>query len=109
MQTHPDYSNRRNRYGQQFQMLHNCPQLLFDPRVVGILDRMLPPQPQYTCPTCRVPVRVRPAEDFALKSLVTIVAAAKGDQPPPKEVTRRNLAGKGHLSPWDGFFPHTNT
>lgn len=90
----------------QFEMLRNNPRLLYHPRVAPMLELMLPPQPLYTCPACRVPVRAPPAEDFVLKSLVTTVAAAAGEQPPIKEVARRNQVGKGKSGPWDGFFPH---
>ncbi|TBU47281.1 hypothetical protein BD309DRAFT_998473 [Dichomitus squalens] len=58
--------------------------------------------PQYSCPTCRVLVRAKPAENFVVKHLVRTIAAAQGESPPkePPRALHRALEG-----PFDGFFP----
>lgn len=64
-------------------------------------------QPQYTCPSCREPVKNRPVEDFTLKALVRTLAAAAGECSPKKPIIEKQ-PGKGQGSrlsgPWDGFF-----
>ncbi|OCH91786.1 hypothetical protein OBBRIDRAFT_505794 [Obba rivulosa] len=60
------------------------------------------PAPQYTCPTCRLIIKDRPAEVFALKHVVHSVSAAQGEQPPKRLPQKAALLGNG---PWDGFFP----
>ncbi|KAH8108100.1 hypothetical protein BXZ70DRAFT_36633 [Cristinia sonorae] len=61
------------------------------------------PQPDYTCPACREPVKGRPAEAFPLKSVVRAVAKEVGEEEPrgtaPQPAGRRANDG-----PWDGFF-----
>ena len=60
------------------------------------------PHPEYSCPTCRVLIRAKPAENFVVKHLVRTITAAQGESP-PQEVPRsmqRALEG-----PFDGFFP----
>ena len=54
-------------------------------------------QPPYTCPSCRAPVKKRPIEAFALKSIVHTIAAAEGEQPPQV----LNAAGRLGDHPWD--------
>ncbi|KAI0633321.1 hypothetical protein C8Q77DRAFT_1114328 [Trametes polyzona] len=61
------------------------------------------PQPSYSCPTCRVEVRNKPAENFVVKHIVRTVAGAQGEScpkpaPPPR-------LGHRIEGPWDGFFP----
>ena len=60
------------------------------------------PHPQYSCPTCRVLIRTKPAENFVVKHLVRTIAAAQGESPPkePPRMPNRLLEG-----PFDGFFP----
>ncbi|KAH7919110.1 hypothetical protein BV22DRAFT_1123457, partial [Leucogyrophana mollusca] len=41
-------------------------------------NRQVGPGPEYSCPTCRKEVRVKPVEDFKLKALVREVAGACG-------------------------------
>jgi len=65
------------------------------------------PDPEYTCPTCRAPVKARPAEVYALKSIIHAVGAAVGESSPkPAAPFRRH--GPGHIhrpeDPWDAFF-----
>lgn len=82
------------------------PHALNNPQVATMLALHLPPEPEYTCPSCREPVRVRPAEVFTLKALVRTVATAAGEVI-PKETTLRGKA-KATIpptGPWDGFFP----
>jgi len=59
------------------------------------LQQQQGPGPEYTCPTCRFEVKVKPIEDFALKSLVRKIAGGGGEASPGKVV-------RG--DPWSGFF-----
>jgi hypothetical protein len=77
-----------------------------DAQVAATLANLLPPTPQYTCPTCREPVRTRPIEVFAMKAIVRVVAAAAGESSPKKTV---NKNWKEKAGPWDKFFPPKNT
>lgn len=57
--------------------------------------------PDYTCPSCRVPVRTKPTEAFTVKNVVRAVAESQGDVSP-----RKPVPGKARRDdPWDGFFP----
>ncbi|KAF7790368.1 hypothetical protein EIP86_001323 [Pleurotus ostreatoroseus] len=59
------------------------------------------PKPEFTCPSCREPVRRAPMEAFALKNIVKSVADAQGEASP-------GLHGTGGLRRdqlWSGFFP----
>ena len=67
----------------------------------GLANR-LPAQPQYTCPECRVSVKTRPVENFAMKEFVRMTVEAKDGHPPPTPPRPRG-------SPWDGFFPQEGT
>ncbi|OBZ77193.1 hypothetical protein A0H81_02510 [Grifola frondosa] len=62
------------------------------------------PQPQYTCPSCRVLVKNRPIEVFSLKSLVRTVAGQLRESSPVRGV-RGGVTGRVGDGPWDGFFP----
>ncbi|KAL0956175.1 hypothetical protein HGRIS_002335 [Hohenbuehelia grisea] len=71
-------------------------------------------QPEYSCPTCRERVRDHPTENFSLKSVVAIVAAAQGESSPQKPKPAAPSKGRGRKGkqpakkiegPWDGFFP----
>jgi hypothetical protein len=61
------------------------------------------PQPTYTCPACREVVKNKPAEVFALKSVVGAVSKAMGETGPSKG----NAKGKkgARRESWDEFFP----
>ncbi|KAI9068064.1 hypothetical protein FKP32DRAFT_1663933 [Trametes sanguinea] len=61
------------------------------------------PQPIYTCPTCRLEVRNRPAENFVVKHLVRTVAGVQGETCPKEDPPPR--LGQRVEGPWDGFFP----
>ncbi|KAI0769654.1 hypothetical protein BD413DRAFT_604785 [Trametes elegans] len=61
------------------------------------------PQPAYSCPTCRVEVRNKPAETFVVKHLVRTVAGAQGESCPKIDLPPR--LGHPPDGPWDGFFP----
>ena len=64
------------------------------------------PRPQYTCPSCREPVKNRPVEDFTLKALVRTLAAATGENSPQRKEPEKLRRGVARPSgPWDGFFP----
>ncbi|SJK97740.1 uncharacterized protein ARMOST_00993 [Armillaria ostoyae] len=68
--------------------------------------------PVFSCPTCREPVKNRPVEIFAIKSLVRTVAAAQGESSPRKEPPEgrsrnKNKAPARQEGPWDRFFPPT--
>lgn len=63
--------------------------------------------PNYSCPQCRVEVRVPPCESFTIKSLVALYAKAAGEKD-PAEVSRGKKAKKGKavavMSVWEHFF-----
>jgi len=61
-------------------------------------------RPEYTCPSCRKPVKTRPVEDFPLKALIRTLAAATGENSPQKPEKPRSGTAKPS-GPWDGFFP----
>lgn len=85
-----------------FQNLIQNPHAAAHPQIAAMLANLLPPSPQYTCPTCREPVRTRPIEVFALKAIIRVVTAAAGESSPKKAVNNNFKAKAG---PWDGFFP----
>ncbi|KAI1796402.1 hypothetical protein LXA43DRAFT_987482 [Ganoderma leucocontextum] len=60
------------------------------------------PHPEYSCPTCRVLIRAKPAENFVVKHLVRTIAAAQGESPPEEAPRPLQRALEG---PFDGFFP----
>ena len=60
------------------------------------------PRPQYSCPTCRVAVSMKPAEVYALKAIVRAVASVAGDSSPRKNTSIRKQLPE---SVWDRFFP----
>ncbi|KAI0829605.1 hypothetical protein BC628DRAFT_1408472 [Trametes gibbosa] len=60
-------------------------------------------QPAYSCPTCRVGVRNKPAENFVVKHMVRTIAALQGESYPKEDPPR--LLGQTVEGPWDGFFP----
>jgi len=91
---------------QTFLGLMQNPQAANHPQVAGILANLLPPSPQYTCPTCREPVHSRPTEAFALKAIVRVITAATGENSPKKPIRKGNALAAG---PWDGFFPPKKT
>ncbi|KAI0356239.1 hypothetical protein OH77DRAFT_1401399 [Trametes cingulata] len=63
------------------------------------------PQPTYSCPTCRVEVRARPAENFVVKHIVRTIAGLQGESCPKQDPLPR--IGHPVDGPWDGFFPST--
>ncbi|KAI0675052.1 hypothetical protein C8Q78DRAFT_517851 [Trametes maxima] len=70
-------------------------------RITGFIATT--PQPTYSCPTCRVEVVNKPAENFVVKHVVRTIAAAQGESC-PKEDPPRRMGGPAD-GPWDGFFP----
>lgn len=92
------------------------PHALNNPQMAAMLTHYLPPEPEYTCPSCREPVKVRPAEVFTLKALVRAVAKATGEAI-PKDTTLAYSGNKGGKAKatipptgsWDGFFPRNRT
>ena len=58
------------------------------------------PQPSYNCPTCRVLIKAKPAENYIVKNVVHSVAGVQRESA-PKEATR----GRAMDGPFDGFFP----
>ncbi|KAI0365632.1 hypothetical protein BV20DRAFT_1003797 [Pilatotrama ljubarskyi] len=71
-------------------------------REIGLLMEATP-QPTYSCPTCRVEVRSKPAENFVVKHIVRTIAGLQGESCPKED----QLPRLGHPvdGPWDGFFP----
>ncbi|KAF9047352.1 hypothetical protein BJ165DRAFT_1465434 [Panaeolus papilionaceus] len=101
---HPNYhANHNTNYGlsQILDYLAAYPNLATDPRSISALKQSLPAEPKYECPECRSPVTSPPIEAFAMKKLIRIVAASKG-QGSPKPKSRHPVARN---NPWDGFFP----
>jgi len=93
------------------QTLLQHPQVATHPQIAGTLANLLPPSPQYTCPTCREPVRSRPTEAFALKAIVRVIMGATGENSPKKPVAEIRKGGAASVAagPWDGFFPPKKT
>lgn len=87
-------------------MIH-APHVLRHPQIAGLLEMHMPPQPKYTCLTCREEVRSRPVEDFALKALVRTVAGATNQASPqkPLQPKKDKRAAAAPSGPWDKFFP----
>ncbi len=82
-------------------LMHN-PQAANSMQISALVTQLLPLHPQYTCPTCREPVKSRPTEAFALKALVRTVSSTMGESSPK----RSKQSGKApDESVWDGFFP----
>ncbi|KAH8115506.1 hypothetical protein DFH11DRAFT_1543002 [Phellopilus nigrolimitatus] len=77
-----------------------------DPRVAPVIEqiradfRKRVPSPEYTCPTCRVAVKRRPVEVYALKEFVRKAAKLLGES---EEGPRR--ANRAVGSVFDDFFP----
>ncbi|KAK0212616.1 hypothetical protein DFS33DRAFT_48369 [Desarmillaria ectypa] len=85
-----------------------------DPQQLSVLVKQITAAsggPAFSCPTCREPVKTRPVEIFAIKSLVRTVAAAQGESSPRKGPEGRsrskNKAPARREGPWDLFFPPT--
>ncbi|KIK09334.1 hypothetical protein K443DRAFT_671830 [Laccaria amethystina LaAM-08-1] len=117
MAANPHYDvNQPHPLVPQLQAFLQNPHALNNPQVATMLAHQLPPEPEYTCPSCRERVRVRPAEVFTLKALVRTVATAAGEAI-PKETTLAYLSNKRGKAkatipptgPWDGFFPRIRT
>ena len=107
--SHPGYNPNQQLSNQNVTALSNVvqalmhtPQAANSPHIAALLAQLLPAQPQYTCPTCREPVKSRPTEVFALKSLLRTFTTAMGENSPKKNKPL-NKAPADHL--WDGFFP----
>lgn len=92
-------------------VLSQNPLIAQDPNVHRMIEPLIPPQPSYTCPTCREPVRTRPTEVFALKAVVRTLAAAAGEKSPQKKtsVARKGKTPATTAGPWDRFFPPKRT
>lgn len=93
------------------QNLVQNPHLAQHQHFMNMFLQFLPPQPTYTCPTCREPVRSRPTEVFTLKSLVRTICAATGETSPQKKgsTSRKGKAPAASEDLWDGFFPPKRT
>ncbi|RPD78297.1 hypothetical protein L226DRAFT_610241 [Lentinus tigrinus ALCF2SS1-7] len=63
------------------------------------------PQPKYSCPTCRVLVKAKPAENFVVKHLVRTIAGVQGESCPQEAPLPRH-PGQPVEGPFDGFFPY---
>ena len=59
--------------------------------------------PEYSCPTCRIQIKTKPADNFVVKHMVHSIAAIQGEScplpPPPPPVH-----GKPAEGPFDAFF-----
>jgi len=72
--------------------------------------------PPYTCPSCRIPVRMPPVQNFSIKRVVRLVAESRGEssprrpQAPPPPVMVPPPRGRGGVrrdfpsGPFDVFF-----
>lgn len=104
--SHPGYNPNQQPSNQNvvavIQTLMHTPQAVNSPHITALLTQLLPAQPQYTCPTCRAPVKSRPTEVFALKSLLRTFTTAMGENS-PKKSKPLHKAPADNL--WDGFFP----
>src|SRR5260221_7657965 len=70
----------------------------------------------YTCPSCRIPVRMPPVQNFSIKRIVRLAAESRGEssprrpQAPPPPVTVPPHRGRGGVrrdfpsGPFDVFF-----
>jgi len=106
MNANPHYNINQAHNIPHLQGLMQNPQAANHPQIAGILANLLPPGPQYTCPTCREPVHSRPTEAFALKAIVRVITAATGENSPKKPIRKGKAIAAG---PWDGFFPPQKT
>ncbi|PPQ70525.1 hypothetical protein CVT26_013983 [Gymnopilus dilepis] len=104
---HPQNDPQRNAatLGHLNLFIAQNPQVALRPDLLNMISRSLPPQPKYTCPTCRELVRSRPTEAFALKAIVRTIATAAGETSPQKPARSIGAAS----NPWDGFFPRNLT
>lgn len=59
------------------------------------------PKPVYTCPSCRIHVKRKPVEIFAIKDMVRLVSRMVDGERSPK--TKRTNRAVGSM--FDGFFP----
>lgn len=62
------------------------------------------PQPEYSCPTCRVVIRTKPAENFVVKHVVRTIAGVQGE-PYPTAAPAPRMPGMPTEGPFDAFFP----
>ncbi|KIP10947.1 hypothetical protein PHLGIDRAFT_125257 [Phlebiopsis gigantea 11061_1 CR5-6] len=104
----PGYNPQPRMYAQYRAMLRNPG---FDGREREIIQQHLQTMiaqmqhPNYTCPSCRVPVKTKPAEAFAVKNIVRAMADAQGEASPK----RKGAHNARREDPWDGFFPYPLT
>ncbi|KAG6862354.1 hypothetical protein C0995_016052 [Termitomyces sp. Mi166 len=106
--THPDYHDQQTHNRRLWEAMMQNPLILRTPYAATYYAQLQQqtPQPQYTCPTCREPIKNRPVEDFALKALIRAVAAAVGEGSPKKPEKRaRGKTTVPQPGPWDAFFP----
>ncbi|KAK7025498.1 hypothetical protein VNI00_015932 [Paramarasmius palmivorus] len=62
---------------------------------------LAPPQPKYSCPSCRARVRFRPVEVFSFKTVSQAVALSQPEEPSTVEVTQNDF--------WKSFWPNDGT
>ncbi|KAF4621390.1 hypothetical protein D9613_000527 [Agrocybe pediades] len=111
LQAHPEQDGVRQNQAQQVTyLLHSIatnPALAQHPHVREMVAHLVPPTPQYTCPSCREVVRSRPTEVFAFKNIARTISAAAGEENPEKAASssRKAKVPAAGSSPWDGFFP----
>ncbi|TCD60081.1 hypothetical protein EIP91_010775 [Steccherinum ochraceum] len=102
LNTYPTYTLQTPRVRQIFHTIKSRHIAPYQRRILeldALAELEKSPQPEYSCPSCRVAVKNRPSEVFALKSTIRTVAAEL-EEPEPEGVQGR---GK-HAGPWDGFF-----
>ncbi|KDQ27943.1 hypothetical protein PLEOSDRAFT_1083864 [Pleurotus ostreatus PC15] len=114
IQAHPEYNANNHRQNVPAHIRQMMPYAEYHPQVQQMLAQynLQNPQPEYNCPTCRVEVKSRPIEDFALKAIVRVVAKAQGEVSPQKPVStssnkkgKRRAPQKTQKSVWDPYFP----
>ncbi|KAF4567766.1 hypothetical protein EYR40_006773 [Pleurotus pulmonarius] len=114
MQAHPEYNANNHKRNVPAHIRQMLPYAQYHPQVQQMLAQynLQNPQPEYNCPTCRVEVKSRPIEDFALKAIVRVVANAQGEVSPQKPVSTSTSRKGKHRAPqksqksvWDPYFP----
>ncbi|KAG6829454.1 hypothetical protein H0H92_004514 [Tricholoma furcatifolium] len=102
---HPHYNGVQNQNERRWEAMLQNPAYQI-PLYYAQMRQPQAPRPQYTCPTCREPVKNCPVEDFALKALIRAITTATGESSPKKtEVQNKGKSSASNVGHWDAFFP----